>query len=260
MSEAIRTLRDIHSSFSPSMSGRILSALVVSVGFGAAASPPAGPWVLLALAAVLLVGALYLGWTLRSTGLRANSYAPMRTDEETPVSLGGSKEEPRSPRQRLRKLVTVAGPAVFPLLVAGQFIPSPTGRWGYAATVGVISFVVLVRAFFLEGAYPPGYRPPATLFAASPDWSPADDSEAVAAVLHAFQAVPGGRQVRRDVLTAHARPLTSTPQDDTGVDAGLDALTARGLAVVLRERKSNSVVEEWVVLTHKGHDALVTGS
>jgi hypothetical protein len=259
MSEAIRTLRDIHSSFSPSLRGRVLVALLFAVGIGAAASPLAGPWIFVALVPVLLIGAVCLNWSLRSTGLRGNNYAPMRTDGETPVSLGGSMEEPRSPNRRLQTMAMVAVPAVYPLVAGGQFIPSPTGRWGYAGVVAVIVFVVLVRAFFLEASYPGGYVPPTRLFAGTPDWSPANDAEAVAAVLHALQAVPGGRQVRRDVLTTHARPLTSTPQDDAGVDAGLDALTARGLAVVLRERKSSSLVVEWVVLTDDGHGALVTG-
>ncbi|MGO1379116.1 MAG: hypothetical protein ACTHVU_02325, partial [Corynebacterium sp.] len=101
------------------------------------------------------------------------------------------------------------------------------------------------------------FSPPA------PDWSPSDDTDAVASTLYAAQAVPGGRQVRRDVLADLSAPLLSDASPDASRDETLDAalrsLTARGLAVVLRERKDATTVVRWVTLTEDGRDALARG-
>ncbi|WP_291477981.1 hypothetical protein [Corynebacterium sp.] len=258
MSEAVRTLRHIHTSFSPPLAGRVLATLLLSAGFGAATSPLAGVWIPYFLASLLLVGALYMWWPLRGTGLRHNSYAPMRSDEVTPASLGGSLDDPRSSHRKMQVTAAVAGPAIYVLIVLGPVFPTPASHWTYAALVTAASLTALWRLVVLEAAAPAGYVPPAQLFAADPGWTPSDDAEAVAAVLYALQAVPGGRQVRRDVLYRHTRPLTSTPHNDTGTDAGLDALTARGHAATLRERTSSSLVAEWVVLTDRGRDAVLT--
>lgn len=254
MSDSVRTLQEIHASFSPALPGRIIAAVLLSVFFGATVSPLAGPWILFILAPVLLVGMFYVSISLRATGLRANNYAPMRADDETPSSLGGTMEEPRSPNRRLQVFTYVAGPAIYLLIWAGQYINSATAQWTYAGIVTALTLVAFWRAFVLEGAVPDGYLPPSHVFAAEPDWSPHDDADAVAAVLHAVQAVPGGRQVRRDVLTGLARPLTSSPQDASGVDRGLQALTAQGRSAVLRERKDATTVVEWVTLTTDGRD------
>ncbi|WP_312979746.1 hypothetical protein [Corynebacterium sp.] len=62
--------------------------------------------------------------------------------------------------------------------------------------------------------------------------------------------------MRRDVLADVAAPLIQ----NGSVDAALRSLTARHLAVVLRERKDATTVVEWITLTGEGRDALVHGS
>lgn len=256
MTQEFRVLQQIHASVTPALPGRILAAVLISVFVGATASPVAGPWTLFIATPVLLIAAVYLGFSLRAQGMRKNEYAPMRTDDRTASELGGTVEEPRSPNKKLRTLASFAVPGLYALMRIGQLINSATVGWVYAAAVTVIVLACFWRAFVLEGAHPADYVPLPQFFTTEPDWTPTDDTDAVASTLYAAQAVPGGRQVRRDVLTDLAAPLIQ----NGSVDAALRSLTARHLAVVLRERKDATTVVEWVTLTGKGRDALVHGS
>ncbi|MEJ6549007.1 hypothetical protein PQI66_05555 [Corynebacterium sp. USCH3] len=255
MSQELRTLEQIRASVTPALPWRILAAVLTSAFVGASSSPVAGPWMLYLAAPVLLIAALYLGLSLRATGMRKNEYAPMRADDETSSEAGGTVEEPRSPNKDLRTLASFAAPGIYALMWVGQTINSTTVGWVYAAAVTVVSVLVFWRAFVLEAARPTGYVPLSRVFATEPDWAPADDTDAVASTLYAAQAVPGGRQVRRDVLADLAAPLVQ----DGSVDAALRSLTARSLAVVLRERKNATTVIEWITLTGEGRDAVARG-
>ncbi|MGN0095920.1 MAG: hypothetical protein ACI38U_07650 [Corynebacterium sp.] len=256
MTQEFRVLQQIQASVTPALPGRILVAVLVSAFVGASSSPAAGPWTLFIATPVLLIAAVYLGFSLRAQGMRKNEYAPMRADDRTTSELGGTVDEPRSPNKKLRTLASFAVPGLYALMWIGQLINSTTAGWVYAASVSVIVLVCFWRVFVLEGAHPADYVPLSRVFTTEPDWTPTDDADAVASTLYAAQAVPGGRQVRRDVLTDLAAPLI---QDRT-VDAALRSLTARHLAVVLRERKDATTVVEWITLTGEGRDVLVCGS
>ncbi|MGP9723828.1 hypothetical protein ACT3SZ_07440 [Corynebacterium sp. AOP40-9SA-29] len=259
MSPEFRTLQQIQASVTPALPGRVVAAVLVAIFVGASSSPIAGPWTLSLAAVVMLIGAFALGLSLRAKGLRSNEYAPMRADDRTPADVGGTAEEPQSPNKRLRTMLSFAVPGIYTLMWIGQLIDSTTLGWIYAAVVTVVSLVVFWRVFVLEGARPEDYVALSTVFATEPDWSPSDDTDAVASTLYAAQAVPGGRQVRRDVLAELAAPLLSDASRDESLDAALHSLTARGLAVVLRERKDATTVVRWVTLTEEGRDALARG-
>lgn len=256
MSQEFRILQQIQASVTPALPGRVLAAVLVSAFVGASSSPVAGPWTLFIATPVLLIAAAYLGFSLRAQGMRKNEYAPMRADDRTASELGGTAEGPRSPNKKLRTLASFAAPGLYALIWVGQLIDSTTIGWVYAAAVTVIALVCFWRAFVLEGAHPADYVPLSRVFATEPDWAPSDDTDAVASTLYAAQAVPGGRQVRRDVLGDLAAPL----MQDGSVDAALRSLTTHRLAVVLRERKDATTVVEWITLTGEGRDALVRGS
>lgn len=263
MSPEFRTLQQIQDSVTPALPGRVVAAVLFATFVGASSSPIAGPWTLSLAAVVLLIGAMYLGMSLRAKGLRSNEYAPMRADDRSPAEVGGTMEEPQSPNKTLRTFLSFAVPGIYVLMWIGQLIDSATVGWIYAAVVTVVSLVVFWRAFVIEGARPEGYVALSTVFATEPDWSPSDDTDAVASTLYAAQAVPGRRQVRRDVLADLSAPLLSDASPDASRDETLDAalrsLTARGLAVVLRERKDATTVVRWVTLTEDGRDALARG-
>ncbi|WP_312979749.1 hypothetical protein [Corynebacterium sp.] len=160
MTQEFRVLQQIHASVTPALPGRILAAVLISIFVGDSSSPVAGPWTLFIATPVLLIAAVYLGFSLRAQGMRKNEYAPMRADDRTASELGDTVEEPRSPNKKLRTLASFAVPGLYALMWIGQLINSATVGWVYAAAVTVIVLVCFWRAFVLEGAHPADYVPP----------------------------------------------------------------------------------------------------
>lgn len=222
MSEDLQRLHQIDTASSPAPGARIALAVLIALLYGAATSPLVGTWALILLAVALVVGAVYLTVSLRRRGVRSNNYAPMRSDDDTPASLGGNLTPPKSSNDQAQTLLTCAVPTIYVAAWVGNQSSSETVGWIWSGGVTVMTLLVMWRVLVLEAESAPGYVPLSTVFASEPDWTPGDDVDAVASVLYAARAVPAGRR----------------------------------LAVELRERKGTDTVERWVALTEGGREAV----
>ncbi|HIW92412.1 MAG TPA: hypothetical protein H9870_12235 [Candidatus Corynebacterium avicola] len=258
MSKDLQHLHTLHSSSALSGPSRILFTAVAAVIIGVIASPVAEPWLLIVFTVLFAVIAIAITVRHHRSGLRSNNHAPMRPDSETPRSLGGTKapDTPETPDEKRQRYLTYTGPAVYIMVMIGGWIPATVVGWIWAGAVTAVVFGLSWRYFHLTDANPVGYVPLETVFAAEPDWTPTNGTDAVATTLYALQAVPHGRQVRMDALQDAAGPLGV---DRTELHTAVDALSARGQAVALRERKSDNTIVNWVALTENGRDAVCTG-
>lgn len=251
MSTAVSTLHDISTAATPSTPARVTATVTFVVFFVLAASPLAGTWIFVALIPLSLIWMWYLGFSLRTRGFRMNDYAPLKPETDgTPQNAYADRPDPK---RRQQVIATYTVPAAFAVVWTANQMDNDLLRWGLTLVAAVFSGVSLWRMIVMEDGYPVDYIPVRRLFAAEPDWTPADNADAVASVLYAARAVPGGRQVRRDVLDDLAAPLV----DSDDVATGLQELVAQGQAVVLRDRKDAHTVIRWTTLTDEGRDAVL---
>ena len=243
------------SSLLPPRNLRITGAVAVGVIFTLATSPLAPLWLLFIFALAVILASLWTGARNSARGLRSNSYAPMRPDAETSVALGGDVPLPRPWWKNLDVWLPLAYIVIcFAVSDTLGTTGSPTAGWIAAVALGCLATAGLLWWWVRNNAGPVGYIPLSTLLADAPQWRPADDDSAVAAVLYAAPAYPRGRQMRRDALDTQVAALFGTEQD--AVSRALARLAGHREVLVHGERDRSGVREEWVSLSPAGVDAV----
>jgi DNA-binding transcriptional ArsR family regulator len=255
VTSSAQDLLSFQTSLRPPRSLRILAAVAVGVVFTLATSPLSPVWILLVFAAAVILVSLWTAAQNRARGLRGNGHAPMRPDAETSVVLGGDIPLPR-PWWRQWDLWLPLAYLVVCFAVSDTLgaIDSPVVSWIAAVALGCLATAGLLWWWVGNDGSPSGHLPLSTLVRQAPQWRPADDGEAVAAVLYAVDAYPRGRQLRRDTLDTAAEALFDLTPD--AVSRALRELSGHGAVVVTVERDRDGVRTEWLSLTPAGVDAV----
>lgn len=259
MSDDLRHLHNLHESLTIPRPWRIAGTVIFALVIGLFASPASQPWMLYLFTAIFLLIVLAVGLHHRRNGMRTNHYAPMKPDSETPRALGGTQAPPTenmTPDEKVQRFSVVAAPGIYLMVFVSQWITNDVVGWLWAALVVITVFGVAWRYFALTDSEPMNYVPLDRVFATEQDWTPPTDVEAVAAALYAATAVPGGRQVRQDVLIESVAPLGI---DGPALKSALDTLVAERRAVQLRDRRDADTVLTWITLTEEGRDRVQTG-
>lgn len=240
----------------PSRSLRILGAVAMDVVLTLAISPFSPVWLVFGFLLIAILVSLWLGAQNRARGLRSNSYAPMRPDAETSVALGGDVPL-RRPWWRQWDLWLPLAYIVVCFTVSDTLgaASSPVVGWVLAVLLGGLATGGLLWWWVRNNAGPGGYIPLTDLTARDPQWRPANDEAAVAAVLYAVSAYPQGRQMRRDALDTVAAELFDL--DGNSVSLAISGLTGRREVVAGIERDRDGVRKEWLSLTPAGVDAVI---
>lgn len=255
MTSSAQDLLSFQTSLRPPRSLRILAAVAVGVVFTLATSPLSPVWILLVFAAAVILVSLWTAAQNRARGLRGNGHAPMRPDAETSVVLGGDVPLPR-PWWRQWDLWLPLAYVIVCVVVSDTLgaADSPVISWIAAVTLGCLATAGLLWWWVGNDGSPSGYLPLSTLVRQAPQWRPAGDGEAVAAVLYAVDAYPRGRQLRRNTLDTAAEALFDLTPD--AVSRALRELSGHGAVVVTVERDRDGVRTEWLSLTPAGVDAV----
>lgn len=256
MTPQTQNLLSFRESLLPARGLRILGAVAVGVVLALAASPASPMWILLLFALSVMLVSVWISAKDRTRGLRSNRYAPMRPDAETSVLEGGDVPLPRSWWRNWSTWLPLAY-LVICFVVSDTLgaTGSPAAGWIFAVLLGCLATGGLLWWWVKDDCGPTGYVPLTGLVRQSPQWRPAGDATAVAAVLYSAGAVPHGRQVRRDTLGSAAADLFDLGEDAT--TRALGELTGRRELIVTVERNGGGVREEWFSLTPAGVDAVL---
>ncbi|WP_297004132.1 hypothetical protein [uncultured Corynebacterium sp.] len=256
MKQYAEKLLSLHASALPSRGLRVLGAVGTGVVFTLAISPLNLVWLLLPFAVVLLLVSFWIGIRNKARGLRGNGHAPMRPDDETSVLEGGNvplRGRWWTHRDQWLPLVAVLAGSLVRNVV--DLISSPVLGWALSVVLGGLVTAGAICWWAVNDSLPADLPRLATFLQQDPDWRPAENAGAVAAVLYAVSAFPRGRQIRRDALDgAVAEIFTLGPH---AVSAALGELSERREVLITTERERGNVRQDWVSLTPAGMDAVV---
>lgn len=231
------TLVSLASKTRPGPGTVALVTLITGLAGFVAAAPQKGTLPTLALLGLAVALGLVWWFLLRQPGRRGNDYSPMKTDAELARTPWSWKEEGRA----LLVLLLI----IIPLNLSSFF-----ASWGFAAIFAGLAMIVTWFSIRTQAWRPVHYE--------VVDKIPEDgalrlrsDAEWMRAFLYANQIVPGGYQLRTDVV---AEAVGEYGMNETATKDALNALVANNEAVLIRELRSHDGRVNWVTLTEKGRE------
>ncbi|WP_297668312.1 hypothetical protein [uncultured Corynebacterium sp.] len=228
-------LNDVHNGMRPSKAAQFMVSLIFALMMFILCAPVTGPLPALGILATAILACVVWWRYLRRSGVRGNTYSPMKTDAEAARTPFSWKEEGR--------LVLVLA-LVFGLSQAASMFSSQS-RWGFAAIAALITAGLMYWVVTFDAWSPARYTDPKKLR----DVKIETPAEWLQAFLYCRRCVPGGLQILSDTLK---EDLSHYGWTSNSVNEALDKLVQQGKAVKIRELRSADGARKWVTLTEEG--------
>ena len=229
-------LTDVQDGMRPSKAAQFMVSLIFALMMFILCAPVTGPLPALGILLTAVLACVVWWRYLRRSGVRGNTYSPMKTDAEAARTPFSWKEEGR--------LVLVLA-LVFGLSQVASIFSSQ-GRWRFAAIAALITVGLMYWVVTLDAWRPARYTDPKKL---GRDMKIENPTEWLQAFLYCRRCVPGGLQILSDTLTEDLSHYGWTAH---GVNEALDKLVKQGKAVKIRELRSADGARKWVTLTEEG--------
>ncbi len=229
-------LTDVQNGMRPSKAAQFVVSLILALTMFILCAPVTGPLPALGILATAILACVVWWRYLRRSGVRGNTYSPMKTDAEAARTPFSWKEEGR--------LVLVLA-LVFGLSQAASMF-SGQGRWGFAAIAALITAGLMYWVITFDAWRPARYTDPKKL---QQDMEIKNPTEWLQAFLYCRRCVPGGLQILSDALKEDLSHYGWTAHS---VNEALDKLVQQGKAVKIRELRSADGARKWVTLTEEG--------
>lgn len=229
-------LTDVQNGMRPSKTAQFVVSLIFALMMFILCAPVTGPLPALGILATAVLACVVWWRYLRRSGVRGNTYSPMKTDAEAARTPFSWKEEGR--------LVLVLA-LVFGLSQAASMF-SGQSRWGFAAIAALITVGLMYWFVTFDAWRPARYTDPTKL---QRDMEIGNPTEWLQAFLYCRRCVPGGLQILSDTLKEDLSHYGWTARS---VNEALDKLVKQGKAVKIRELRSTDGARKWVTLTEEG--------